>query len=131
MNKRPRLEGNAMNEDDLRRLIDAVRRGKPSRRRLNGVMARQALWRRTVREPTATMQLRLLAAGLFALLLPTAPSAAADAPSPAPASTTPERIPADGPRTTFAGKTFVAPSGWTLVQRDNESSSKRPKAARL
>ncbi len=29
MNKRPRLEGEAMNEDDLRRLIDAVRLGKP------------------------------------------------------------------------------------------------------
>ena len=33
MNKRPRLEGEAMNEGDLRRLIDAVRRGKLSRRR--------------------------------------------------------------------------------------------------
>ena len=39
MNKRPRLEGEAMNEDDLRRLIDAVRLGKLSRRRFNGIMA--------------------------------------------------------------------------------------------
>ena len=39
MNKRPRLEWKAMNEDNLRRLIDAVRRGKLSRRRFNGIMA--------------------------------------------------------------------------------------------
>ena len=73
-----------------------------------------------------SMLLRLLAAGLLVLLLPTVPCVAADTPPSATAPSTPERLSADGPRTTTAGNTFVGPSGWTLVQRGNATILEAP-----
>jgi hypothetical protein len=72
--------------------------------------------------------IRFLFAGLVGALLPAVPATAQDTPSAASQSTpsTPERLQADSPRTSSAGNTFVAPSGWTLVQRGNASILEAP-----
>lgn len=71
---------------------------------------------------------RCLFAGLVGALLPAVSVTAQDTPSAASQSTsnTPERLQTDSPRSSTAGNTFIAPSGWTLVHNGNASILEAP-----
>jgi CubicO group peptidase (beta-lactamase class C family) len=68
--------------------------------------------------------LRVLVACAVGAFLNVTCASAADAPKSA--ASEPERLAADTPRATAAGNTFVAPGGWTILQKDKATILEAP-----